>query len=55
MTRNRVGLKQICFDIPIEVHKEWKKRAADQYISLKDWLIVAAIEKIKVEKELGWK
>jgi hypothetical protein len=52
---DRVGKKQIVFDVPMELHKEIKKRSNEQYQTLKGWISQAIAEKIEREKGLGWK
>ena len=55
MTRDRTGLKQICFDVPEEWHRKVFKRAKDQNMTLKQWILKDTVAQIEKEKELGWK
>jgi hypothetical protein len=52
--RDRIGLKQIAFDVHKEWHEDLKLRAMEKNMSMKDWILEACGEKIKREKELGW-
>ena len=55
MTRDRSGLKQICFDVPQEFHEKIFGRAKDQNMYLKQWILKACLAQMKKEEELGWK
>ena len=54
MTRNRQGLKQICFDVPEEWHAKIFKRAKDKNMTMKQWIIKSCLEQLKKEEKLGW-
>lgn len=44
-------MKRLTVDVPDEVHKEIKVRAANRMVSIKKWLMMAVFEFIR-EKEL---
>lgn len=52
---NKAGKKHIIVEVSLDHHKEIKQRAADQYMTIKDWILLAIKEKIEKEKGLGWK
>ncbi|HVW99255.1 MAG TPA: hypothetical protein VHA52_02275 [Candidatus Babeliaceae bacterium] len=53
--RDRTGLQQIAFDTPIEWHAIIKKRAHDQNMSMRKWIMKACENQLKEEEKLGWK
>jgi predicted HicB family RNase H-like nuclease len=56
MIKDKSALKQLHFvyDVPEEWHMALKKRALEQNMTIKKWVIAAIEEKIQRERELGW-
>lgn len=52
--RDRTGLKQIAFDVEAHFHESLKRRASEQGISMKDWLMQAIMAKFIGDEDLGW-
>ena len=53
-SRARIGKRQIAIDIPEKWYLEIQEHAEDQYMTMKDWIILAMVEQIKKEKKLGF-
>jgi hypothetical protein len=49
-----IDKKRLIVDLNIDTHCEVKKRAAQQNMSIKNWIEMAIVEKIKQEIHLGF-